>query len=135
MDSSRKRKPFKARLRPSTYLKPRKGSSAATAYLTPEVVRRKNLTVAVSTYTERVIFSSKAGSTPVAVGVQISSGPSSPKYAVAATKEVIVSGGVIGSPHLLQLFGVGPAPLLQKHNVPVVSDVLAVGWGLLDVRI
>lgn len=42
-------------------------------------------------------------------------------------KEVIVSGGVIGSPRLLQLSGIGPAPVLQKANVTVVIDLPGVG--------
>src|SRR5439155_22776113 len=46
--------------------------------------------------------------------------------------EVIVSGGVYGSPQLLQLSGLGPADLLREHGVPVVRDMPGVGSHLHD---
>jgi choline dehydrogenase len=44
---------------------------------------------------------------------------------------VILSGGAFNSPQLLQLSGVGPSALLQRHGIPVVHD-LPVGEGLQD---
>lgn len=49
-----------------------------------------------------------------------------------ATKEVIVSGGAVNSPHLLQISGVGPAAHLQSIGVPVVHDLRGVGANLQD---
>ena len=46
--------------------------------------------------------------------------------------EVIVSGGVYGSPQLLQLSGLGPADVLQQAGVPVVRDMPGVGAHLHD---
>jgi choline dehydrogenase len=46
--------------------------------------------------------------------------------------EVIVSGGTIGSPHLLMLSGVGPADHLRAHGIEVVADVPGVGENLHD---
>ena len=43
-----------------------------------------------------------------------------------------MSGGVYGSPQLLQLSGVGPGALLQEHGVPVVADMEGVGKHLHD---
>jgi choline dehydrogenase-like flavoprotein len=46
---------------------------------------------------------------------------------VKVSKEAIVSAGVIGSPKLLQLSGIGPAPILQSANISVVIDLPGVG--------
>ncbi|MFG6467473.1 GMC family oxidoreductase [Roseateles sp. BYS87W] len=46
--------------------------------------------------------------------------------------EVILSAGAIGSPHLLQLSGIGPAALLQKVGIPMVLDLPGVGGNLQD---
>ncbi len=51
---------------------------------------------------------------------------------VRARREVILSAGAIGSPHLLQVSGVGPAGLLAQHDVPVVIDLPGVGENLQD---
>ncbi|KAH9920204.1 GMC oxidoreductase [Epithele typhae] len=107
-------------------------SSAATAYLTHEVLKRRNLTVAVAVFTERVLFTTEADGTARAVGIQVSSGPSAAKFAAAAKREVIVCGGVVASPHILQLSGIGPASVLQQHQVPVVCELPHVGRNLAD---
>jgi choline dehydrogenase len=49
-----------------------------------------------------------------------------------AGKEVILSAGAIGSPHLLMLSGIGPADHLKKHGIPVVHDLPGVGGNLQD---
>jgi choline dehydrogenase len=49
-----------------------------------------------------------------------------------AAREVILSGGTINSPHLLQVSGVGPAAHLQSIGVPVVHDLPGVGANLSD---
>jgi len=49
-----------------------------------------------------------------------------------AHKEVILCGGSINSPHLLQISGVGPAEHLQSIGVPVVHDLRGVGANLQD---
>jgi choline dehydrogenase len=49
-----------------------------------------------------------------------------------AQKEVILSGGAVNSPHLLQVSGVGPADHLQSIGVPVVHDLRGVGANLQD---
>ena len=53
-------------------------------------------------------------------------------HVVAAAREVIVSGGSINSPHLLQISGIGPARHLQSIGVPVVHDLAGVGSNLSD---
>jgi choline dehydrogenase len=51
---------------------------------------------------------------------------------VRAGKEVVLCGGTINSPHLLQISGVGPAAHLQSIGVPVVHDLAGVGANLQD---
>ena len=97
-----------------------------------EVRNRPNLTIASRTRTERVLFTSGVDGAR-AVGVQISTTRDGPKYAVRATREVIVCAGTFGSPQLLLLSGVGPSEQLEKLKIPVVRDLPAVGRGLLDV--
>lgn len=53
-------------------------------------------------------------------------------YTISAAKEVIVSGGFVGSPQLLQASGVGPKNLLSQYNIPVVADRPGVGQGMQD---
>ena len=49
-----------------------------------------------------------------------------------ASREVILSAGAIGSPHLLLLSGVGPAAELKRHGVAVAVDLPGVGKNLQD---
>ncbi len=49
-----------------------------------------------------------------------------------ATREVVVSGGAIGSPQLLMLSGIGPAAHLRSHGIEVVVDSPGVGGNLHD---
>jgi choline dehydrogenase len=85
------------------------------------------------------------GTKPQAVGVEYLQGKSlfraDPRHKSTATgvkmqafarKEVIIAGGTFSSPQLLQLSGIGPKALLQKHNISVVSDLPGVGRNLQD---
>ncbi|UGT40206.1 GMC family oxidoreductase N-terminal domain-containing protein [Nocardia yamanashiensis] len=65
-----------------------------------------------------------------ATGVEIAEKNGSRRI-VRAGKEVIVSGGVIGSPQILMLSGIGPAAHLREHGIDVVAD-LPVGQNLHD---
>ncbi len=49
-----------------------------------------------------------------------------------ATAEVILSAGAIGSPQILQLSGIGPGALLQKHGIEVLREVSGIGTNLQD---
>ncbi len=51
---------------------------------------------------------------------------------IRACREVILSAGSIGSPHLMQVSGLGPAALLRRHQVPVAVDLPGVGENLQD---
>jgi choline dehydrogenase len=98
--------------------------SAAVAYLHP-VKGRTNLTVEVNALAHRVIFEGKK-----AVGVVF--GQNGNVVTAKAKREVILSGGAINSPQLLQLSGIGPAALLQEHGIDVLVDAPGVGENLRD---
>ncbi|KAJ3538326.1 hypothetical protein NM688_g6537 [Phlebia brevispora] len=106
-------------------------SSTATAYLSKDVLARPNLTVAISTMVEKILFD-KTGDQPRAVGVELSTSPTSPRYRVTATHEVILSAGAVCSPQILLVSGVGPAKELEILGIPVVKDLSEVGKNLSD---
>jgi choline dehydrogenase len=97
--------------------------SAARAYLHP-VLSRPNLTVRTLALTTGVIFDGTR-----ATGVEYRRGRR--RHRVSAA-EVILCGGAINSPQLLQLSGVGNAGELRALGVPVVADVPGVGEHLQD---
>jgi choline dehydrogenase len=98
--------------------------SAAQAYLRPNR-HRPNLTVATAAHATRVLIEDGR-----AVGVEYRS-PQGVRTA-HCRGEIIVSGGVYGSPQLLQLSGLGPAALLGEFGIPVVRDMPGVGAHLHD---
>ena len=51
---------------------------------------------------------------------------------MVAAREVIVSGGTVNSPHLLQISGVGPADHLRSIGIAVVHELPGVGANLSD---
>lgn len=99
--------------------------SAAGAYLRP-AMKRPNLTVVSKALVHRVVIDGVR-----AVGVAYSSGGRETKV-VRAAREVIVSGGVINSPQLLTLSGIGDADQLRELGIGVVADLKGVGGNLQD---
>lgn len=97
--------------------------SAARAYLHP-VRRRSNLTVRTSALVHRVIFDGER-----AVGVEYRHGG---RLHRAQAGEVVLCGGAINTPQLLQLSGVGEAAHLDTLGIPVVADRPGVGANLQD---
>jgi choline dehydrogenase len=98
--------------------------SAARAYLHP-VMHRPNLTVRTLACVKRIVFDGQR-----AVGVECIQYKGVP--ATISAGEVILCGGAINTPQLLQLSGVGPANVLQPLGVPMVADLPGVGANLQD---
>lgn len=72
----------------------------------------------------------KTGSETKATGVQfIVDGTT---HTVSADREVIVCGGVINSPQILELSGIGSPAVLEKAGVDVIVDLPSVGENLND---
>ncbi len=99
--------------------------SAADAFLRP-VRARPNLEVRTGTTVVAVEFEGER-----AVGVRLRSGRNGVEVA-RAQREVLLSAGAIGSPHLLLLSGVGPADGLREAGVEVRHDLPGVGANLQD---
>ena len=100
--------------------------------MSPSVLRRRNLTVAITTVVEKVIFD-ESGSEPRAIGVQVSKSPKSSKYRLKANREVILCGGAVATPHILLLSGIGPQEELSKVGIKIVKDLSQVGKNYYDV--
>jgi choline dehydrogenase len=103
----------------------RRRQSAARTYLRP-ALKRPNVTVVTDALVRRVVFDGKR-----ATGVEFSRNGGTIERADAA-REVILSGGAIGSPHVLQLSGVGDPDHLARIGVPVVHALPGVGKNLQD---
>jgi choline dehydrogenase len=98
--------------------------SAYIAFVKP-VLDRPNLTVRTEAHARRVLFEGRT-----AVGVEVlHRGHVRP---IAASREVVVSGGSINSPQLLMLSGVGPGKELQRYGIASVLDSAGVGLNLQD---
>jgi choline dehydrogenase len=93
--------------------------SAARAYLHP-AMKRPNLDVVTGRLASQVVFEGTR-----AVGVRVGD-------SVARADEVILCGGAINSPQLLQLSGVGNARELEALGIRVVADLPGVGENLQD---
>ncbi len=98
--------------------------SSAVGYLRP-AKSRVNLAVEVGAQATRILIEGKR-----ATGVEYRQGGELSR--VSATREVILAAGSLQSPQLLQLSGVGPAPLLQRIGIPVVHNLPGVGENLQD---
>jgi choline dehydrogenase len=98
--------------------------SAAVAYLNP-IKNRPNLTIEVNALAHRVVFEGKR-----AKGVVFAQNGAI--RTVSAKREVILSGGAINTPQLLQLSGIGPGGLLQEMGIEVVVNAPGVGGNLRD---
>ncbi len=106
----------------------RRRASAARTYLKP-ALKRGNLQLVTGALVHRIVFNGKR-----AVGVEFSrGGPGNNNVERAdAAREVILSAGAIGSPHILQLSGVGDPEHLGRIGVPVVHELRGVGKNMQD---
>ena len=102
--------------------------STAMAYLRP-ALKRPNLTLQTATLTTRVLFEGPADA-PRAVGVEVVH--KGQVQQLRASREVILSGGAINSPQLLQLSGIGDPAHLQRLGIAVVAPLKGVGENLQD---
>jgi choline dehydrogenase len=101
-----------------------KRHSVAVGYLHP-VMRRANLRVETEAHAAKVLFEGRR-----AVGVEfIQAGV---RRSARAAKEVILAGGSVASPQLLELSGIGQADLLKKFGIPVVHELRGVGESMQD---
>jgi choline dehydrogenase len=99
--------------------------TTAKAFIRP-AVGRPNLTVITRARATGLIFEGKR-----CAGIEFLEGDFA-RRAVGARREVVLAAGSIGSPHLLQLAGIGPAGLLKERGVEVRHELPGVGANLQD---
>jgi choline dehydrogenase len=99
--------------------------SAARAFLHP-ARRAFAVTVRTDAPVTRIVLDGKR-----AIGAQYRR-PDRSVVEVRATRSVIVSAGTANTPKLLQLSGIGPAPLLKQHGIDVIHELPGVGANFRD---
>ncbi|MEK9660894.1 MAG: GMC family oxidoreductase N-terminal domain-containing protein [Alphaproteobacteria bacterium] len=98
--------------------------SAAVAFLRP-AEKRRNLTVVTHAHATRILFEGQR-----ATGIEYSRRG---RLATArAEREVILSGGAVNTPQLLELSGIGSADRLRTYGIDIVADRPGVGENLQD---
>ena len=99
-------------------------ASTSHAYLDP-IKQRKNLTILSKSLVTKIIFNNKK-----ACGVELIR--NNKNYSIYSHKEIILSAGSIGSPHILQVSGVGCRKKLKNAGIQVIHDLPGVGENLQD---
>ena len=98
--------------------------STAVGYLNP-IKKRKNLKILTNAHIKNVEFENRKA-------VSVNFWKNSQLLNAKTNKEIILSAGTVGSPHILQASGVGPGDLLKKYDINVVKDHPSVGKNLHD---
>ena len=99
--------------------------SAAHGYLDP-VRGRPNLRIMTDAMVTRIVTADNR-----ATGVELRR-PDGTGEIVSADREILLSAGAVGSPHLLMLSGIGEAGHLNAHGIRTVLDAPGIGRGLQD---
>ena len=108
----------------------RSRSYAATAYYVP-ASKRPNLEVITGALVEKILLKESSRENGVtAIGAQYIKATTS--FKVQAKREVILSAGSIGSPHILELSGIGNSDLLSRYGINVAISNENVGENLQD---
>jgi len=101
--------------------------STARAYLKP-AINRSNLTVRTNAFATQIILDKKK-----AIGIHYyKGGRGGSLVEVLANREVILSGGTINSPQLLQISGIGGGGLLNSLGIDIKHELTGVGENLRD---
>jgi choline dehydrogenase-like flavoprotein len=109
--------------------KTRTRSYAGTAYYSADVSSRSNLRVVTEALVEKIIL--KNGDDVIATGVQFVS-KTGERFEIYSKKEVIISAGVVQSPQILELSGIGSAEILKSQGIEVIVNNSCVGENLQD---
>jgi len=98
--------------------------SASVAYLNP-VKKRKNLKIEIKAHVKNIKFENKK-----AIGIFY--WKDKQLIEAKANKEIILSAGSIGTPHILQASGVGESSKLKNLGIDIIHDLPGVGKNLQD---
>ncbi|KAJ7916220.1 aryl-alcohol oxidase [Mycena leptocephala] len=99
-------------------------SSSAVSYLAAPFIQRPNLHVLINAQVSKVL--SASGST------HFSQFPTTELFVVEASKEIIMSAGAVGTPHLLLNSGIGNKTSLEKHGIKTIVDLPDVGQNFIE---
>lgn len=107
-------------------------SYSKSAYIDP-LPPRSNLAILVNSTVTRAIFADDSPEGNLtATGVEFASTSGATRRTVKVNKELILAGGVVGSPQIMMLSGIGPKDVLEAAGVPVKSELPGVGQHLQD---
>ena len=98
--------------------------SAKIAYLSP-IKSRKNLTIITDSLVTRLLFEGKQ-----CVGAEVKNKNKIIQY--SAAKEVILCGGAINSPQVLELSGIGDRSILESKGIELIHELKGIGENLRD---
>ncbi|KAI7707758.1 alcohol oxidase, partial [Hortaea werneckii] len=101
-------------------------SSSESTFLDHAINAGSPLTVYPMTQAMRILFNNNTRAT----GIHAHS--SGMDWEIHARKEVILSAGVMHSPQLLMVSGIGPASTLHAHNITLIKDLPGVGQNMHD---
>ncbi len=104
--------------------------NTAKAFLRPHAMRRPNFTLWTQCQVSQLLLETQPDGSQRCTGAQVWNGRN--MVAVHASREVVLCAGAIGSPHILQLSGIGPAAVLRQHGIGVKVDLPGVGANLQD---
>ena len=104
--------------------------NTAKAFLRPTCYARPNFELWTSAHVAQLRISTDPDGQRRCTGVEVST--SRGRLTANAKHAVVLSAGAIGSPHILQLSGIGDAALLKQHGVAPVVDLPGVGRNLQD---
>ena len=98
--------------------------SAAKGYLNP-IKNRKNLKITTKAHVQKINFDGKKAES-------VSFYQDNKVVTIKALREIILSAGSIGSPHILQVSGVGDSNKLKKNGIQTIHELKGVGKNLQD---
>ena len=107
------------------FMKNGKRNHAGQSFIYPHLGVRKNLTLQCDTECTRIIFEGKR-----AVGIEVVN--NGEKRIIRARREVLIAGGGVLSPKILQLSGVGDPNDIVPHGIAMVHELKGVGKNLSD---
>ena len=98
--------------------------SAAVGYLNP-IKKRQNLKIITNAHVKKINFKNKKA-------ISVSFWKNEKLNEVKVEKEIILSAGSIGSPHILQVSGIGDPLKIKNFGIEIISKSLGVGKNLQD---
>ncbi|CAF1433451.1 unnamed protein product [Rotaria sordida] len=99
-------------------------------YITPSVINRTNLRIRPATMVTKILFNTTTTTIPKAIAVLIQNNTGT--YTIKVNKEIILAGGAFGTPHLLQVSGIGDPSALLNAQIPLIAENYYVGKNLRD---